>query len=234
MHSTNNLEDGYMGSGRRLRASIRKHGEDNHTKEILAFYDTRKLLAEAEKEAITPEMITDKDCMNMMGGGEGGFISDEHQKYRSSCAGKKFSQMRKDNPELDKEYRGKLSKGIRKAYKEGRITPTVGGWNKGKTLSDEHKTNIGKTNSVKQSGKGNSQYGTCWITKDGTNKKVNKGDLEAHLEQGWLKGAVSKLTIPTPTKNELNEYIKKTNVTKAAEYYNVSRRTIGRWLHKLN
>ena len=31
MHSTTNLEDGYLGSGKRLRYSIRKYGKENHT-----------------------------------------------------------------------------------------------------------------------------------------------------------------------------------------------------------
>ena len=193
MHSTNNLEDGYMGSGKRLRRSIRKYGEGNHTKEILGFYDTRELLVEAEIKVITPDMVDDKDCMNLTLGGNGSFETLNKRGLNNSAnqcslGGKKFSQMRKGNPELDKEYREKLSKGIRKAYKEGRITPTVGGWNKGKTLSDEHKRNIGKTNSVTQSGIRNSQYGTCWITKEGSNKKIKKEDLEQHIKDGWLKG----------------------------------------------
>jgi len=77
MHSTNNLEDGYMGSGKRLRYSMRKYGIDNHKKEILEFFETRELLIEAEKKAITPEMITDNNCMNIMSGGTGGFVNLE-------------------------------------------------------------------------------------------------------------------------------------------------------------
>ena len=73
MHSTCNVGDGYMGSGRRLTASLRKYGVDNHKKEILEFFDNRDLLIEAEIKAITPEMITDNNCMNLMGGGTGGF-----------------------------------------------------------------------------------------------------------------------------------------------------------------
>ena len=42
MHSTNNLEDSYMGSGLRLRRSIRKYGVENHTKEILEFLSSRE------------------------------------------------------------------------------------------------------------------------------------------------------------------------------------------------
>ena len=34
MHSTNNLNDGYLGSGKRLRYSIQKYGVDSHIKEI--------------------------------------------------------------------------------------------------------------------------------------------------------------------------------------------------------
>ena len=48
MHSTDNLDDGYLGSGKRLWFSINYHGKENHTKEILEFLDSRKLLKERE------------------------------------------------------------------------------------------------------------------------------------------------------------------------------------------
>ena len=38
VHSTTNLEDGYLGSGKRLRYSIEKHGKENHLREILEFF----------------------------------------------------------------------------------------------------------------------------------------------------------------------------------------------------
>ena len=39
-----------------------------------------------------------------------------------------------------------------------------------------------------QKGNKNSQYGTCWITKDKETKKINKNELNIWLEHGWLKG----------------------------------------------
>jgi hypothetical protein len=71
MHSTTNIDDGYMGSGKRLGFSIKKHGKENHTKEILEFFDSRELLIEGEKKAITSDMIADKMCMNLCAGGNG-------------------------------------------------------------------------------------------------------------------------------------------------------------------
>src|ERR1035441_6268543 len=79
MHSTCDLKDDYMGSGKRLRYSIRKYGVENHKKEIIEFFETRELLIEAEIKAITPDMIIDKNCMNLKLGGNGGFINETHQ-----------------------------------------------------------------------------------------------------------------------------------------------------------
>ena len=39
-----------------------------------------------------------------------------------------------------------------------------------------------------QQGEKNSQYGTCWITKDGINKKIKKEELEIFEQQGWKRG----------------------------------------------
>lgn len=35
VHSTNNLEDGYLGSGRKFKAALKKYGKDNFKRTIL-------------------------------------------------------------------------------------------------------------------------------------------------------------------------------------------------------
>lgn len=189
MHSTHNLYDGYVGSGRRLRASIRKHGKENHIKEILEFFENRDLLIEAEKKAITPEMITDKNCMNLMGGGGGGFISGEQQKHRSSCAGKALHAKLKNDDNFRNEHLKKLSAAIKKAMDSGKMKTWKENYNwNGKNHSEETKQLISEKRKGTGVGETNSQYGTCWITKDGVNKKIKKEDLETYLNEGWVKG----------------------------------------------
>ena len=53
---------------------------------------------------------------------------------------------------------------------------------------EETKSKIGIANSIKQKGDRNSQFGTCWITKDGINKKIKKDELEIFIKFGWNKG----------------------------------------------
>lgn len=72
MHSTDNLEDGYFGSGQRLWKSIKKHGKEKHSKEILEFLPSRKELKNRERELVNEELLGDKLCMNLRVGGEGG------------------------------------------------------------------------------------------------------------------------------------------------------------------
>ena len=189
MHSTNDLEDGYLGSGRRLRRSIRKHGEDSHTKEILEFFDSRELLVEAEKVAITDDMIGDPMCMNLMGGGKGGFVSDEQQRHRSQCGGRALAEKRRLDPELNQRYLDMCSDNFKRAHAEGKIKYDTF---KGRTHSDETKQKMSETKRGTGKGKNNSQYGTCWINKDGENKKIKKSDLEAYLITGWVKGRKMK------------------------------------------
>nr|MDA3778656.1 hypothetical protein [Bacteroidales bacterium] len=76
MHSTNNLNDGYLGSGKRLRYSINKYGKENHKCEIIEFLLNRKLLKEREKEIVNLNEIAKIDCLNLKIGGEGGFIDE--------------------------------------------------------------------------------------------------------------------------------------------------------------
>ena len=73
IHSTENLDDGYIGSGKVLwEHAIPKHGIQNFHFEILHSADSREELLEWEKKSITPEMVKSSDFYNLMGGGEGG------------------------------------------------------------------------------------------------------------------------------------------------------------------
>jgi hypothetical protein len=57
-----------------------------------------------------------------------------------------------------------------------------------KKHTEDSKRKIGEKNSINQKGENNSQFGTCWITKQGENKKIKNEELENYLNDGWIKG----------------------------------------------
>lgn len=71
LHSTDNLDDGYLGSGKRLRRSVLKHGAENHIRETLFECSTRLEAGEREKQLITKELLEDPNCLNCGPGGLG-------------------------------------------------------------------------------------------------------------------------------------------------------------------
>jgi group I intron endonuclease len=91
MHSTDNLEDGYIGSGQILWRSIKKYGKDLHVCEILEHLPDRKSLIERESEMVNVEIINDPMCMNIRLGGSGnrpGNKASEETKAKMSAARK--------------------------------------------------------------------------------------------------------------------------------------------------
>ena len=108
MHSTDNLDDGYFGSGKLITRSIKKHGIERHTKEILKFVDSREELKKREQELVTEELICDKLCMNLKLGGIGGFSSKI-----ATDAWKKI------------EYATKVKNGLRKWAEENKEASSV-------------------------------------------------------------------------------------------------------------
>jgi hypothetical protein len=62
----------------------------------------------------------------------------------------------------------------------------------GKKHTQDAKDKMSKSSKGKGMNDSNSQYGTCWITLCGENKKIKKDQLNDYLEIGWLKGRVIK------------------------------------------
>jgi hypothetical protein len=69
VHGTEDLNDGYLGSGKILKFSIEKYGQVNFYKEIIKFGESYEEVLELEKEIITEELIKSDECYNILGGG---------------------------------------------------------------------------------------------------------------------------------------------------------------------
>ena len=181
MHSTDNLKDGYIGSGKRLWYSIKKYGKENFKCEILEFLPDRSSLKLKENEIVNETIIKDKLCLNIVRGGVGGIFDDNHAKKLKEGASKWAKSMW-----LNDEYREKTSQLLRNNMKKNHILGKIK-YNtfEGKSHTKETKEKIGVINSINQKGVKNSQYGTCWITNGELNKKIKKTNL---IPDGWELG----------------------------------------------
>lgn len=190
-HQTKNLDDGYMGSGKHLRHAIKKNGIENFTKEILFTFTTEVEMNTKEAELVTEEFCSRKDTYNICEGGKGGFgyiYSNNlwNTPQRLEAAQKNFQKLllsRKQYFEIvdSNIHSEKISISLKKRFEK-----TPHHWI-GKFHTEETKRKIGHTNSIKQKGSGNSQFGTHWITNGKENRKVKLVDM---IPPGWYKGRI--------------------------------------------
>ena len=69
-HSTDNMDDGYIGSGRKLLKEIKKYGKKNFTKKILEYSDNADELDSLEKNYIKKYNSLAPNGYNLTRGGE--------------------------------------------------------------------------------------------------------------------------------------------------------------------
>jgi hypothetical protein len=185
VHSAKNLEDEYLGSGLRLLKSISKHGKENHRREILELFETRQAMYKREREIVNEEMLSNTRCMNLNRGGEGGWSTESQLKNnRASLLRQKW--LAKNNPDWKKQRSEKISISNSEQFKNGERS-FIPNWSD-KTLDQNHRSSIGKANSVSQRGEKNSQYGKIWVTNEKESKLVDKAELDSLIQQGWRKG----------------------------------------------
>lgn len=95
-HKTENLNDGYIGSGTQILRYLNKHPNDYY-REIIKFYSSEEELNKAEYDLIHPH-INKSYCLNLMEGGHGGDLSKEsREKCIKHARGKKRSEEQINN-----------------------------------------------------------------------------------------------------------------------------------------
>ena len=179
MHSTDNLEDGYLGSGKILGYSRHKYGDENHVREILEMLPSREALKAREKEIVNEQLLSDPLNINLKYGGDGGgrLWNEEHAKVFHQAGWNAMQAV------VDKSKRSRnAGNTIRQRISDGTLT-IIGGFT-GKKHSEETKQKMRKPKNV---GEANSQFGTCWVT-NGTPIKIKKEQLDEYLLKGYRRG----------------------------------------------
>jgi group I intron endonuclease len=107
----------YFGSGVALSRAIRKHGIENFSNTVLAYYESLEDAYTAEKLMVTEDLVNHKDCYNMIPGGKGGnpnnLITEENlermRQPKSQKVKDKISATLKGKSYLTDEGRAKIS-----------------------------------------------------------------------------------------------------------------------------
>jgi group I intron endonuclease len=119
-HSTFNLNDNYLGSGKILKNAINKYGKENFKTKIIKFFKNSAEALSFEKDMITEEIINSENYYNITCGGLGGSVKGEkshsYGKKRSLAHRKKISDFAKTRTSRENPFYGKKHSEETKKY----------------------------------------------------------------------------------------------------------------------
>ena len=222
IHTTDDVDDNYKGSGSRLHNAYKKYGLHNFTKYVLQFFDSRKELLKYEKEIVTPDLCNEETCYNIVTGGNGresllisvrdinnnwvqltrAEYANNHTKYVHHSKGRIVL----NNGIIHKYV---LPKELDKYLSEG--------WIKGEIVhSTANRISIKKENKQKfvleseldkylsegwtKGGISRNKNmvsrikGFIWVNNGVNQIRINESELDKYLSEGWTKGICQKTT----------------------------------------
>ncbi len=202
-HTTFNLNDSYMGSGREIKNAINEYGKENFKREFLFIFDNKDDMIDKEVELVTDEFRKRDDTYNLaLGGGCFGMLGvklskETCEKMSASRKGKKriFSEShcnalsaankgRKVHPDVVEKVASKLRGRKRGPMSEAQKTQ----------ISLTKKNNPVKFTEEQLERKRQSMSGKMWITNLELmqTKMVKNNQIDSFLASGWVKGRKTK------------------------------------------
>lgn len=216
VHRTNNLDDGYMGSGKIIKRSIRKYGEDNFSKEILEYFPTYKEALDAERSMVTLDFINEDTNYNIKEGGYGSCgWSNEMLEHFSNIALERWknpdymdhmNSVYYSNPEKQKQKGLKVKKWIEdnpdqhmermlKINKNPEKIEKMANAHRGMKRSEETKRNVSDAlklvHSDSEKSKKISGIGMKYIYNSET-KTIKRVPKDSTIPNGWISGSGPK------------------------------------------
>lgn len=158
-HKTNNLDDGYIGSGTIFKQAVKKFGKENFVREILFELSSEEEMFKKEMEIVSEDIVNDPESYNLVVGGSGGFkvldIESWKTKLKSSSA-KRKNKSPAAGLVHTAETKQKISNAVKgkPAWNKG----LPGTWT-GKSHSAESKQRISESRKGITAGEKNPMYG---------------------------------------------------------------------------
>jgi len=188
IHSTRILNDGYMGSGKRIQLEIKKYGVSNFSVDHLLFFENREALFLEEAKIVNNEMLSNPLNLNICKGGNGNWsVVNSNPELSFNCKSK-GGKIRAAN--LTFEDRSKMSKKahitkMNNGFKYD-LSHLVNYWT-GNSHSDETREKMSLSHKGKHEGEKNVHYGTMWIYNLETLESIRIKRDEI-IPDGWNKG----------------------------------------------
>jgi hypothetical protein len=173
-HSTKDLNDGYLGSGTAIKRSIKKHGRQNHVREVLEHLPSLEALNLREASLITKDVVNDPMSLNLKLGGQGGF---DHITLETRLVSRKTIKQRRA---ADEAYRIKHSASMSSNAKNTDVSKAHA------ALRNKYKDPAFKAAQIESLRLANT--GRKAIQKDGIVKMVPATELQSYLDAGWVIG----------------------------------------------
>ena len=185
-HSSEYVEDGYVGSGKFPKRYFKKYGKilgETYLKENLDYADTQEELDKLERKYVD---LQDPLCRNIVPGGITNRCTNKGKKLTSSW--KQHIQSSVRERWKDPEYRAKQVGKKRTEETRKKISEAL----KGRTLSKDQIEKIKERN-----------RGTVWINKGNVELRVSLDKLKQYCESGWNRGRSPEI------RKQIGEYNRK-------------------------
>lgn len=183
-HSTNRIDDDYMGSGTIIQAAIKKHGKQSFTKTILEYFESEESMYAREAEIVDKEFVLREDTYNIALGGLGGWTKSNEVIARKRLADTEWVEQKRKNQSL----------GVKKAISEGRCKCTSKEFNRLRTeksitpeaIEKRKRTYAERKHQQKEN---HALFGKVIVHKPNVGWIwINKSQFDQYLSLGWFKG----------------------------------------------